>query len=215
MKQKFLLLTILFLTSISNGCMLAIPTVSSNPYSSGGCYKQNFDNLLEHTELKKVFTEIAQELCVDSCNTCNDSVKSTCNSSKTSSPLDDVKRRTVLVTDFVDIQTFVPKQQGILMGELMRSSLNTNCCYRIVQAEFAKYFKLSENGLVVLSRNTNEIKKNEYNESDSIVGTYSVMNNKLIIFVRIINTTTGKISKMVTRELTYNCSGDNITYSVH
>jgi len=102
------------------------------------------------------------------------------------------------------------------MGELMRGSLNKVCCYKIIQAEFAKYFKLSENGLVVLTRKINEIKKDDYSHSDVIVGTYSYLNNnKVLIFVRKINIGTGKISKMVTREISYNCVGRSVNgYSV-
>jgi hypothetical protein len=108
----------------------------------------------------------------------------------------------VLVTDFADIQSFQPNQAGLLMGELMRGSLSNVCCYKIIQAEFGKYFKLSENGLVVLTRNATEIKNDEYAKSEAIVGTYSYMNNnKVVIFARRMNTETGKISRMVTKEV--------------
>ena len=101
------------------------------------------------------------------------------------------------------------------MGELMRASLNKVCCYKIIQAEFAKYFKLSEKGLVVLTRNVNEIKKSEYFQSEAIVGTYNyVNNNKVVIFARKINMETGKISRMVTREVNYSCLGRLVKYSV-
>jgi len=215
---------------------------------SGHCYQQDFNKLLEHTELKKVFADIANELCVDTSSDCGQQTKAVCVQSDTLTSFDgvanvdisnncglqvaqqtktacnendlppssdEVVKRTVLVTDFVDIQSFVPKQQGILMGELMRGSLNSNCSYRIVQAEFAKYFKLSESGLVVLSRNVGVIKHDEYKQPECIVGTYSIMNNKLILFVRRINTDTGKISKMVTREITYSCSGKQVSYTIN
>lgn len=70
------------------------------------------------------------------------------------------------------------------MGELMRSSLNNVCCYQIIQAEFAKYFKLSENGLVVLTRKISEIKNDEYSQSDAIVGTYSYLNNSKVVILQ-------------------------------
>jgi hypothetical protein len=127
----------------------------------------------------------------------------------------DENRLTVLVTDFADLQTFIPNQSGLLMGELMRAGLNKTCCYKIIQAEFAKYFKLSENGLVVLTRNVNEIKKDEYSQSEAIVGTYNYLNNnKVVVFVRRINMATGRISKMVTREVNYSCLGRSVRYSV-
>jgi len=98
----------------------------------------------------------------------------------------------------------------------MRGSLSKVCSYKIVQAEFGKYFKLSENGLIVLTRNIREIKKDEYSQSEAIVGTYSYQNNnKIVIFARKINTETGNISRMVTREVNYACAGGAVLgYSV-
>ncbi|HBG05970.1 MAG: hypothetical protein A2075_16385 [Geobacteraceae bacterium GWC2_58_44] len=93
----------------------------------------------------------------------------------------------------------------------MRGGLNAACCSKIVQAEFAKYFKLSENGLVVLTRQVSEIKKNEYAHPEVVVGTYNYLNNnKVLIFVRRINTETGAISRMVTREIDYTCAGRSV-----
>ncbi len=209
------LVPIIFAVGLLSGCYSV--GGNSNGNSGGGCYHQNFNNLLEHTDLKKVFADIAKELCVDVCGDCGTQVgsqtKTACLQNDKNESSNEILKRTVLVTDFVDIQSFLPKQQGILMGELMRGSLNNSCCYRIVQAEFSKYFKLSESGLIVLSRNPEIIKNDEYNQSECIVGTYSMMNNKLLLFVKRINTVTGKISKMVTREINYHCSGSQITYT--
>lgn len=164
----------------------------------GACYNKSLPILLDSTDLKVLFQDIAAELCADTC-----------------ANRDDINRQTVLVTDFADLQTFIPNQSGLLMGELMRASLNKVCCYKIIQAEFAKFFKLSENGLVVLTRNVNEIKKDEYSQSEAIVGTYNYLNNnKVIIFARKINMKTGTISRMVTREVNYSCLGRSLKYSI-
>jgi hypothetical protein len=99
------------------------------------------------------------------------------------------------------------------MGELMRSSLNNRCCYRIMQVEFARYFRLDQNGLVVLTRDITEIKKDEFGETECIVGTYSFLDGKLILSARRINTASGSITKMATREITYDCGGNRITFT--
>jgi hypothetical protein len=100
------------------------------------------------------------------------------------------------------------------MGELMRGSLSSICSTKITQVEFAKFFNLNEKGLVVLSRKVSEIKKDEYDQTEAIVGTYSYLNNKIVIFARKINVVTGKISRMVTREVDYNCAGGVVSYTV-
>jgi hypothetical protein len=179
------------------------------------CHGKPLPVLLDSTDLKALFGDIAAELCIDTCSDSVTRIPDDNGAAHNCTNRDEINRQTVLVTDFADIQTYIPNQSGILMGELMRASLNNVCCYKIVQAEFAKYFKLSENGLVVLTRKANEIKKEEYVQSEVVVGTYNYLsNNKVVIFVRRIDVQTGKISKMVTRELDYSCSGRLLKYTV-
>ena len=209
MRCALLALVAAVLMQTLTGCAL-----HTEPYYGASCYK-SLPVLLDATDLKALFQDIAAELCVDTCTDCTPLVSTGKRTAPVCASTNEAQRLTVLVTDFADLQTFIPNQPGILMGELMRASLNQVCCYKIIQAEFAKYFKLSENGLVVLTRNATEIKKDEYSRSEAIVGTYSYLNNnKVIIFVRKINMETGKISKMVTREVSYSCLRRLIKYSV-
>lgn len=182
----------------------------------GPCHGKTLPQLMDATELKPLFQEMAYELCTDSCTDC---ATRTPDGKLTITPqacgLEEIKRQTVLVTDFVDLKSYVPGDSGLLMGELMRGSLNQVCCYKIVQAEFGRYFKLNENGLVSLTRRVSEIKKDEYLQPEAVVGTYNYLNNsKVVLFVRRINTTTGHVTKMVTRELDYSCVGRKVVYGV-
>jgi FlgO protein len=179
------------------------------------CYGKSFNQLLESTDLKQLFNSIALELCSEPCSSNN----STLSTDKQAGnlrclPTTDKNDYSVLITDFVDIQSFTPASQGLLMGELMRGSLSSVCGTKITQVEFAKFFNLNEKGLVVLSRKVSEIKKDEYDQTEAIVGTYSYLNNKIVIFARKINVVTGKISRMVMRELDYNCAGGTVSYTV-
>lgn len=169
-------------------------------------------DLLNSADLKLLFNGIATEMCSDKCGECRQSSggdsknKSYCSDGAGANPI------TVLVTDFVDINTYVPKPVGLLMGELMRGGLSEVCCYTIVQAEFATYFKLSDSGLVSLTRKASEVKNDEYRQGEAIVGTYDYLDdNKLLIFVKKINTVTSRISRMVTRELSYVCDNGLVT----
>lgn len=192
---------------ILSGCAGTLPVATG-----GDCYNKTLPVLLDSTDLKSLFQDIAAELCVDTCSDCSVQLKSGKEPPQSCASRSEANPMTVLVTDFADIQSFLPNQSGLLMGELMRGSLNNVCCYKIIQAEFAKYFKLSENGLVVLTRKVNEIKNDEYAQSEAVVGTYSYLNNnKAVIFVRKINIATGKISRMITREINYTCSGRSVT----
>ena len=195
-------------------CMLSGCAATEIVY--GPCYGKTLPQLLDSTTLKPLFQEMAYELCTDSCTDCavrnpDGTLKVT---PKTCS-LEEIKRQTVLVTDFVDLKSYVPGDSGLLMGELMRGSLNQVCCYKIVQAEFGKYFRLNENGLVSLTRRVSEIKRDDYPQPEAVVGTYNYLNNsKVVLFVRRINTTTGYVTKMVTREIDYSCIGRKVVYGV-
>jgi hypothetical protein len=184
-----------------------------SPISDGNsCAQATPRQLLEHTDLKSLFDGIALEICADGCEGAADT--GTASNPVYSKPNERCSGETILVTDFVDLQTLVPNKHGLLMGDLMRAGLNGRCGYRIVQAEFSSYFRLSENGLVVLSRNSEDIKNREYRQLECVVGAYSFVGRKLVITVRRISTLTGRITRMVTREIDYTCSGDAISHSV-
>ena len=154
------------------------------------------DEMLVKPDMKPIFDDIARSLCdPDSCAGQN-------------------PQNTLLVTDFVDIQSLKPGRAGFLMGELMRGGLNSLCCSDIIQGEFSKFFKLSDNGLVALTRNPKEIHTNEYRNSDCIVGTYSYSIDKLYLFVRKIDIYTGVISKFISREISFTCPGDKVVTQI-
>lgn len=192
------------------GCAAHTP-----PTRHSACYGKTFNQLLESTELKPIFNDIARELCSEPCRNEDGTVAAASSETDARCPAPKEKNGySILITDFVDIQSFSPASQGLLMGELMRGSLSSVCSTQITQVEFAKFFNLNEKGLVVLSRKVSEIKKDEYDQTEAIVGTYSYLNNKIVIFARKINVVTGKISRMVTREVDYNCAGGAVSYAV-
>jgi len=197
------ILVALFFTGCANQNM-------AKRYSA--CSGKSFNQLLESTDLKPLFNDIARELCAEPCIT---EGGATSEKGSKCSAANDTNSYSVLITDFVDIQSFTPASQGLLMGELMRGSLSSICSTKITQVEFAKFFNLNAKGLVVLSRKVSEIKKDEYDQTEAIVGTYSYLNNKIVIFARKINVVSGKISRMVTREVDYNCAGGTVSYTVN
>lgn len=177
----------------------------------GTCSGKSFNQLLEATDLKPLFNDMARELCG---GMCPGGVGSLPGHDAACSDLPRGNAYSLLVTDFVDIQSFTPASQGLLMGELMRGALTSVCGNKITQAEFARFFNLNEKGLVVLSRKVSEIRSDEYDQKEAIVGTYSYLTNKIVVFSRRINIDTGRISRMVTREMDYSCSGGAVSYSV-
>jgi hypothetical protein len=196
-----------FVLILFSGCVRL-----SDPYS--GHYK-TLDDRLDNVALKSLFDEIAHEFCTISCSDCVAACTKTIEPPEQSKLPSDVNQlfsdqETVIITDFVDLQSFEPKRAGLLMAELMRGSLSKVCCNRIIQGEFSKFFKLSEKGLVVLTRSVGDLKKDNYPGHHVVVGTYEYKRNKLMIFIKKINIANGKIIRMVTREIDFvrDASGD-------
>ena len=50
-----------------------------------------------------------------------------------------------------------------------------------------------------------EVVQDEFRGQDILIGTYSFNGNRLAMFIRKINSTSGVISKMVSKEVVYNC----------
>ena len=155
-----------------------IGCASSNPFNKiGRC--RNVDEQLSDVKLKKNFDSIADDLCGDECGEKNCAEES------------------IIVPEFADLQTMVPGKAGILMGELMRSSLSTVCRYNIINMKFSKAFTFSDKGLITLAAPSDA--------GNYVVGTYGAASNKLYIFVRIVSNPDGKIIKMTTKEVKLSC----------
>ena len=154
---------------------------------------QSYEEIVPQLDLKETLSGIADELCCKS--------KSSVAENNCQEPLG-----TILITDFFDLQTLQPGKMGILMGEMMKSRLSTSAGIRIAQVEFSKYFTLTPQGLIGLTRNSQEIRNDEYTNSECIVGTYSLAPQRLYLFVRRIDMKTGKIVRMADREISWSCS---------
>ena len=153
------------------------------------------DEVLSRVAMKQVFEEMAAELCGQEC-------KDAVQRGTAAFPVS-----TFLVTDFVDIYSLQPKKYGILMGELMRSGLSRTCSAKIVQAEFAQNFSMSESGVIMLSRDPKKVRHAEFPNAEYVVGTFSYSGNKLLLFARRVDLKTGSVTKMTSREITVGCGG--------
>ncbi|MBJ6726782.1 FlgO family outer membrane protein [Geomesophilobacter sediminis] len=180
------LVTVSLLVSLLSGC--------SSLHSGAGygtkCPK-DLDSQLKAIQAKQVFADLAQDLCGS-----RDSYG------------------TVLVTDFVDLESLAPNASGILMGEWMRSSLSSVCGYDIQQAEFGRYFTLGANGLAVLTRRGEAIRKDEVKNADIVVGTFSQSADKLVLFAKKFNLNGNVITKMSSKEIVFSCTDWGTDYSV-
>lgn len=174
------------------------------------------DDIIPRLDLKDVFTMMACELCGNCTQTTIDDSNSseayeTTASSHVTFTEPDAKRKlsgTLMITDFVDLNTLKPGKAGILMAELLKSRLIQSCSVKIYQVEFSRFFSLDSDGFIVLTRDPKNIRNDEFSGGNCMVGTYSFSKDRLHIFIKLIDMNTGKITRMVDREISIFCWHD-------
>jgi TolB-like protein len=99
----------------------------------------------------------------------------------------------ILVSDFVNIDQLQNHSKlGFLLSETLKDVLsNQNIIIR--EVELGQNFKLGQHGFNVLSREHSEIDPNIYKERFAVVGTYSITDKRLRIFIKLIDIYTGHI----------------------
>ena len=183
--------------------LMGLAGCASNDHQQ--CAKRGLTQLMAVTDVGKLFDDIAADFCPSNCSAPSGTGVAMCQ--------DEGLSRLVLVPDFVSVSTYTPGASGLFMGEQMRAALSQRCNSRIYQAEFGRDLKLSMDGLVALTRNPGEVVRDEFRGQDILIGTYAYSGNRLSLFARKINGSSGVISKMVSKEIVYSCGsmGDSAT----
>lgn len=104
--------------------------------------------------------------------------------------IDDV----LLVSDFVNINNLQNRSElGFLLSNILKDKL-VSLDIVVREVEFAKEFQLGKKGLNVLIRDKNKIISDAVSkERFAVVGTYSITNRSLNVFVKLIDIRTGHI----------------------
>jgi len=178
--------------------LAALALAGCGTTSSAACTPRQLPSLLSSTDLHPILGSVAGQLCEATCTPGPDG-RLSCDA-----PLRN-ETTPLLVPDFVNLDSFSPGPTGLYLGEQMRAALNAQCGASIRQVEFGKHLQLSDDGVVSLTRNPTEVLQNEVAGQDIIVGTYAYNAGRLSLFVRKLDASTGIISRMVAKEITYSC----------
>ncbi|MBN2894978.1 MAG: hypothetical protein JXK05_03680 [Campylobacterales bacterium] len=112
----------------------------------------------------------------------------------------------VLVTDFVDLTSLENfSQLGYVFSNSVKNALIHQYNINVIEAEVSKYFKISGNGLKILSRDVNTIRTQSFDVNRAVVGTYTYSDEEIIIFVKLIDLETGIIEGSFAKKLPMNC----------
>lgn len=103
------------------------------------------------------------------------------------------KEDVILVSNFVNVDKLQNNSQlGFLLSEALKNSLSSKNII-IKEIELRKNFKFGKQGLRVLSRNAKDINSESVSERFAMVGTYSITEKRLILFIKLIDLNTGNI----------------------
>lgn len=106
----------------------------------------------------------------------------------------------IIVTDFVDVTSLDNHTKlGYVLSNNIKNSLINNYKANVVEAEVSKYFKISGNGLKILSRDVDKLRATNFNVQYAVVGTYTHSDNELIVFVKYIDLKSGIIKGSYTQ----------------
>lgn len=108
----------------------------------------------------------------------------------------------IIVTEFVDLTSLNNNTRlGYVLSNSIKDSLINMYKVSVIEAEVSKYFKLSSNGLKILSRDIDKVKSTTFNVEKAVVGTYTYTDSELVVFVKLVNLKTGIIEGSYTKTL--------------
>jgi TolB-like protein len=113
----------------------------------------------------------------------------------------------IIVTEFVDLTSLENQSKfGYVLSNSIKNSLSNELDMSVIEAEVSKYFKISGNGLKILSRDIRKIRTNNLDVKHAIAGTYTATDSEVIVFVKLVNLETGLIEGSYSETLPMNCA---------
>ena len=112
----------------------------------------------------------------------------------------------LLVTDVVNIQSFVAGPMGLALGDVLKGSVYDVCRVPIRQVENVRDFRLNPSGFSGLSRDPDRIREPSFIASDAIVTTFSHQPRKLTLVGKRIAVNESIIVAVATKTVTWNCT---------
>lgn len=99
----------------------------------------------------------------------------------------------VLVSDFVNLDKLKNKSQlGFLLSNILKDKLSSlNIIVR--EIELGKEFEFGSSGFNLLTREKDKILSDKVKSKYAVVGTYSISNKSLNVFIKLIDINTGNI----------------------
>ena len=108
----------------------------------------------------------------------------------------------VYVVDFVNLQDLQNNSElGFMLSDELKTQVTQLCNMPIYAIEYSKYLKIGPNGTKFLSRDLDELNNQKINRNTyALVGTYAFTQRQLILYLKLIDLSTGVIIKSATQK---------------
>lgn len=108
------------------------------------------------------------------------------------------------VIDFVNLEDLENHSElGFMLSDELKTLVTQECDWPVYSIEYSKYLKIGANGTKLLSRDLDELKIKEINsDTYALVGTYSLTQRQLILYLKLVNLKNGVILKASTQRIT-------------
>jgi len=108
------------------------------------------------------------------------------------------------VVDFVNLKDLNNKSElGFMLSDELKTHVTQSCDMGIYSLEYSKYVKIGKEGTKLLSRDTKDLKNTKVNRNTyALIGTYTLTQRQLILYLKLIDLKTGVIVKAATEKTT-------------
>ncbi len=112
------------------------------------------------------------------------------------------KKKPLTVIDFTNLKELENNSElGFILSEELKTHVTQKCNWMVNQIEFMRYIKVGANGTKLFSRDLNDIKNENLNDTGyALVGTYAFTQKQLRLYLKIIDLSNGVIIKSSTYE---------------
>ena len=112
----------------------------------------------------------------------------------------------ILITDFVDTDTLKGGTSlSFVLSNAYKDSLVNLNKFRVIEVELAKYFKIGNSGVKVLTRELKELLNSNLKSKYGLIGSYSATSHQLLIFLKLVNLESGMVEKSFMDTLEMSC----------
>ncbi len=117
-----------------------------------------------------------------------------------------IENELILITDFVNINTLNGGNSlSFILSSSFKDSLVNLNRFKVLEVELNKYFKIGKDGVKVLTRELKTLLNSNLTLNYALIGSYSITNKQLIIFLKLVDLNSGVIKKSYMQTLTMSC----------